>query len=52
MQALAQGRPSIAPRIRTFLLGFLDAVSDHDGFVEAFGATESAGLLIQGWSAP
>jgi hypothetical protein len=39
-----------SPRVRDFLLGFLSAISVHDGFVEILGRPDCGGLLLQGWS--
>jgi hypothetical protein len=39
-----------SPRLYDFLLGFLSAISMHDGFVEILGRPDCGGLLLQGWS--
>lgn len=48
LAASADAPPS--PRRGRFLQEFLDAIAEHDGFVEIVGRPEGGGLLLQGWS--
>lgn len=41
---------AVSPRIRSFLVTFLSAISVHDGFIEIIGRPDCGGLLLQGWS--